>query len=127
MFGLEEKDSALDTKSDVEKLFHHLVGRDVRIKDPIRLGRGSRNGDSSVLPHPRLLLLKLMCPWDCRIVLASKHKLRGYAGGHIFIHPDRSPEERQKEKEKWQKRQLQRQQCDHSREEGARPVPPTTT
>ena len=39
VFGLEEKNSMLETKSDVEDLFHHFVGRDVRVKDAIRLGR----------------------------------------------------------------------------------------
>ena len=33
VFGLEEKNSTLETKSDVEDLFHHLVGRDVHVKD----------------------------------------------------------------------------------------------
>lgn len=94
VFGLEEKDSTLETKSDVDKLFHHLVGRDVQVKDAIRLGRrGARKENSLVSARPQPLLLKLMCPWDCRIVLASKHKLRGYAGGHVYIHPDRSLEE----------------------------------
>ena len=34
MFCLEEKKSILETKSDVEEFFHHLVGGDVSIKDP---------------------------------------------------------------------------------------------
>lgn len=41
MFCLEEKKSILETKSDVEEFFHHLVGGDVSIKDTIPLGRGS--------------------------------------------------------------------------------------
>lgn len=38
MFCLEEKKSILETKSDVEEFFHHLVGGDVSIKDTIPLG-----------------------------------------------------------------------------------------
>ena len=61
VFGLEEKNSMLETKSDVEDLFHHFVGRDVRVKDAIRLGRrGPRDRENPVCPQ--LLLLKLMCP-----------------------------------------------------------------
>ena len=89
----------LETKSDVEDLFHHLVGRDVRVKDAIHLGRRSPR-DRENLVHPQPLLLKLMCPWDCRIVLASKHKLRGYGDGKIFVHPDRTLEERRKDKKR---------------------------
>ena len=98
VFGLEEKNSTLETKSDVKDLFHHLVDRDVRVEDAIRLGRrGPRDRENPVRPRP--LLLKLMCLWDCCIVLASKHRLRGYGDGKIFVHPDRTLEERCKDKE----------------------------
>jgi len=70
VFGLEEKNSTLETKSVVEDLFHHLVGCDVHVKDAVCLGRrGPRDRKNPV--RPRSLLLKLMCPWDCRINCAS--------------------------------------------------------
>jgi len=92
VFGLEEKNSTSETKSDVKDFFHHLVDHDLCVKDAIRLGRrGPHDKENPVRSRP--LLLKLMCPWGCRIVLASKHKLRRYGDGKIFIYPDRTVKE----------------------------------
>ena len=127
VFGLEEKNSTLETKSDVEDLFHHLVDHDVCVKDAIHLGRrGPHDKENPV--HPRPLLSKLMCPWGCHIVLAPKHKLRGYGDGKILIHPDRTLEEWRKDKEHRQGCWLERQEENSSEHQGvARSVSPTCT
>ena len=68
VFSLEEKNSSMNSRSDVEIFFHHLVGRDVHVKDAIRFRRrGPHDRENPVYPRP--LQFKLMCPWDCHIVL----------------------------------------------------------
>ncbi len=62
----------------------------------------SSSGPSSptASSRPRPILIKLGCPWDRRIILASKRKLSGIQGMEgYFLQPDLSVEERKKRRD----------------------------
>ena len=116
LFGVpEEKDVSV-----VSEVLEAVVGSSVRIKDTFRLGKKSKavpkstavssdhsspegasmSGESSTQAagsRPRPILIKLSCPWDRRIILASKRKLSEIKGMEgYFLQPDLSVEERKK-------------------------------
>ena len=50
---------------------------------------------------PRPIVLKLVYPWDRRLVLANRFKLKEYSTKGIFVREDLSPEVRQQRRDKY--------------------------
>ena len=90
LFGLPEA-SQLDTKSAIDKMSIHLIGRAARLNDAFRLGRKPAINSQS---RPRPLLIKFESCWDKRLILASCRKLKGYSDYKLFIRDDLLPEAR---------------------------------
>ena len=63
LFGVPEL-SLSDTKSVIDEVTTHMIGRSVRIRDAFRIGRKKPNSDESSRPRP--LLIKLDSCWDRR-------------------------------------------------------------
>ena len=101
IFGVEESGSIQDMDR-VRRILSFLVPDAPPVKDLFRLGRRKNsNADSSTseqISRPRPLILKLMSPWDRRLVLSNKYRLKEYEVKGIFIREDLSPEERAKRK-----------------------------
>ena len=85
--ALEEKDISV-----VSDVLQAVAGSKIAIKDTFRLGKkpsphqsshtsnsmsdeSTHRPPSPLPPCPRLILIKLSCPWDRRIILANKRKL----------------------------------------------------
>lgn len=119
MFGVpEDKDISI-----VSEVLEAVAGNSIAIKDTFRLGKKAKasaqaspalSSDSSsggasqpsyrsgqeAKSHPRPILIKLNCPWDRRIILASKKKLLEIEGMEkYFLQPDLTLEERRKRRE----------------------------
>ena len=73
LFGVPEL-SLSDTKSVIDEVTTHMIGRSVRIRDAFRIGRKKPNSDESSRPRP--LLIKLDSCWDRRILLSSRRSLK---------------------------------------------------
>lgn len=102
IFGVDESGSVQDTMDRVRRILSFLIPDAPPVKDLFRLGRRKNsNPDSSTskqISRPRPLILKLMSPWDRRLVLSNKYRLKEYEVKGIFIREDLSPEERAKRK-----------------------------
>ena len=100
LFGLPEQGSLIETKSAVDEVLEFLAGRQVPIKDLIRLGKlKAPTGGPQTPQRPRPVLIKFSTAWDRRLVLASKRKLKEFRTERLFIREDLSPQvrlERQK-------------------------------
>ena len=79
IFGLPEKKSIVETKSEVDQVLEFLVG----IRDLFRLGKFTHS------TRPRPLLIKLATIWDQKLILAQKRKLREY---HSALREDVPPD-----------------------------------
>ena len=92
LFGLPES-SLLQTKSAIDSMSTHLIGKSVKVLDAFRLGRKSPEASVSTA-RPRPLLIKLDSSWDRRLLLASCRKLKGYTTQKLFLREDLPPEAR---------------------------------
>ena len=98
LFGLPEA-SLLATKSDLDDVSNHLIGRSVEVLDVFRLGRKpnlpNAAADPSTSPNtrPRPLLIKCANAWDRRLLLASRRKLKNFTKYKLFLREDLSPDE----------------------------------
>ena len=72
LFGVPEL-SLTDTKSVVDEVTIHLIGKSVGIRDAFRIGRKKPNSGKSSRSRP--LLIKLDNCWDRRILLNSRCSL----------------------------------------------------
>ena len=105
LFGVgEEEDLTV-----VPKVLEAVSGNMVPIKDMFRLGRKTKQVQSTSTPQPsgssaavrpRPILIKLNCPWDRRIILAGKKKLSSVEGMEkYFLQPDLSVDERKRRRD----------------------------
>ena len=91
--------SLLATKSDLDEVFKHLIGRSVEVLDAFRLGRKPSLSSAAVDPstppntRPRPLLIKCANAWDRRLLLASRRKLKDFTKYKLFLHEDLPPDE----------------------------------
>ena len=86
IFGLPEKKSIVETKSEVDQVLEFLVGRSISIRDLFRLGKFTHS------TRPRPLLIKLATIWDRKLILAQKRKLREYHSARLFLREDVPPD-----------------------------------
>ena len=94
LFGLPES-SLLKTKTAIDDMTAHLIGRSVKVADAFRLGkRPDVTSLSDVRPRP--ILIKLENCWDKRLLLSSCRKLKDYPVNKLFIREDLPPEARQR-------------------------------
>ena len=94
VFGIEEQ-SMTATMESVKEMLQFVVGRPTPVKDLFRIGRYKKPGDGlSLLSHPRPIILKLVSPWDRRLVLANRFSLKNYDVSGVYIREDLSPDER---------------------------------
>ena len=91
LFGVPEL-SLSDTKSVIDEVTTHMIGRSVRIRDAFRIGRKKPNSDESSRPRP--LLIKLDSCWDRRILLSSRRSLKFFEKYKLFIREDLPPQAR---------------------------------
>ena len=84
------------TKSDLDDVSNHLIGRPVEVLDAFRLGRKpnlpNAAADSSTRPRP--LLIKCASAWDRQLLLASRRKLKDFTKYKLFLCEDLPPDER---------------------------------
>ena len=73
LFGLSES-SLLDTKSAIDNMTNHLIGKTVVVVDTVRL-RQKVDVNTNSNSRPRPILIKLNSCWDKRLLLASYRKL----------------------------------------------------
>ena len=102
LFGLPES-SLLTTKSAIDEVSHHLIGKSIKVKDAFRLGRKpvvaevNSSGDESDTERPtpcsRPLLIKCENVWDRRFLLASRRNLKSFKY-KLFIREDLPPVDR---------------------------------
>ena len=99
LFGLPES-PLLETKSNIDNMSTHLIGRSVKVADAFRLGRRPDPAlKSSARPRP--VLIKLVNCWDKRLLLASCRKLKSYSVPYkLFIREDLPVEARQNRRSK---------------------------
>jgi len=89
LYGVMENKDQTVWRSEIDKIFSVLSGRDIQIADAIRLG-GRFSPDKT-----RPVLVKLQTIWDRRLILASARKLANVDEfKHVFIKPDQSLSER---------------------------------
>ena len=95
LFGLPEA-SLLATKSDLDDVSNHLIGRPVEVLDAFRLGRKPNLPNAAADPstRPRPLLIKCASAWDRRLLLASRRKLKDFTKYKLFLREDLPPDER---------------------------------
>ena len=74
LFGLPES-SLLETKSAIDDMFVHLIGKTVRMLDAFRLGR-RKDTFNNLTARPRPILIKLDSCWDKRLILSACRKLK---------------------------------------------------
>ena len=91
LFGVPEL-SLSDTKSVIDEVTTHMIGRSVRIRDAFCIGRKKPNSDESSRPRP--LLIKLDSCWDRRILLSSRRSLKFFEKYKLFIREDLPPQAR---------------------------------
>ena len=98
LFGIPELPLS-ETKSFVDEVACHLIGRTVSIKDAYRIGRRKQSHDGIQSPdessRPRPLLIKLMNCWDRRLLLASRFSLKNFEKAKLFLREDLPPHARQ--------------------------------
>ena len=78
-FGLPES-SLMETKTAIEGLSMHLIGKSVNIVNAFCLRRKSDLASA----RPRPLLIRLDNHWDRRLLLAACRKLKGYSDSKLF-------------------------------------------
>ncbi len=71
-------------REKIDDVLKHVMGRPVDIVDLYRVGGRYRNERT----RPRPVIVKLRSVWDHRLILASRHELKNYQPGNIFINPD---------------------------------------
>ena len=81
--------SLSDTKSVIDEVTTHMIGRSVRIRDAFCIGCKKPNSDESSRPRP--LLIKLDNCWDRRILLSSRRSLK-FEKYKLFIREDLPPQ-----------------------------------
>lgn len=94
LFGVPEM-PLNDTKSFLDEVTHHMVGKSVSFRDAFRIGRKKTNDDPSKPPRPRPLLIKLVNCWDRRLLLNSRRSLKSFEKSRLFIREDLPPHARQ--------------------------------
>ena len=94
LFGVPEL-SLPATKSVIDEVALHLIGRPVSIKDAFRIGRRKPNLDESSRPRPRPLLIKLNNYWDRRLLLAAHFTLKSFEKYKLYLREDLPPQARQ--------------------------------
>ena len=100
VFGIRESRSLPETMDSVKSMLEFLTGRSTPVKDMFRIGRIKKpGGDEPTTSRPRPILLKLVSPWDRRLVLANRSNLKHYSVKGIFVREDLSPEARQQRRE----------------------------
>ena len=92
LFGVPEL-SLPATKSVIDEVALHLIGRPVSIKDAFRIGRRKQNLDESSRPRP--LLIKLNNFWDRRLLLAARFTLKSFEKYKLYLREDLPPQARQ--------------------------------
>ena len=104
VFGLDESQSMSDTMTSVQTMLQFVTGRSTPVKDLFRIGKlrkSGADGDQAAPIRPRPIVLKLVSPWDRRLVLANRFKLKEYSTKGIFVREDLSPEVRQQQRDKY--------------------------
>ena len=67
----------MGTRERVDEVLEYLTGSKLAIKDLFRLGRyKKRSGVAENAIPPRPVLIKFATPWDRRMVLMQKRKLK---------------------------------------------------
>jgi hypothetical protein len=89
--GVDENRDPQHWRGKIDEVLKHVVGRPVDIVDIFRVGR-YRND----LTRPRPVIVKLRSVWDHRLILSSRHKLKNFQPGNIFINPDEALDVRRK-------------------------------
>ena len=88
LFGLPES-SLLTTKSSIDKVSHHLIGKSMKVKDAFRLGRkpvvaevnyssDDQSDTERPTPRPHPLFVKCENVWDRRLLVVSRCSLKSF-------------------------------------------------
>ena len=85
LFGLPDEGSIV-----VNEMFEFLVGKQMHIKDMVRLDRFKTSQSSSSPPHP--ILIKLCTAWDFKLILSCRGKLRDFHIKRLFLREDVAPD-----------------------------------
>ncbi len=101
VFGLAESPSMSDYMDSVQKMLQFVTGRTTPVKDLFRIGKYRKPDSDDDQHRPRPTILKLLSPWDRRIVLANQFKLKDYEIKGIFVREDLSPEVRKQRRENY--------------------------
>ena len=94
----------LATKSDLDDVSNHLIGRSVEVLDAFRLGRKPYLPNAASDPttpsntRPRPPLMKSANAWDRHLLLASRRKLKNFTKYKLFLREDLSPDERHRKR-----------------------------
>ena len=94
LFGVPEM-PLNDTKSFIDEVTLHMIGKSVCFRDAFRIGRKKTNDDSGKSSRPRPLLIKLVNCWDRRLLLNSRRSLKFFEKSRLFIREDLPPHARQ--------------------------------
>ena len=86
-FGLPENQTIVEAKGVVNDF---LIGKQVQIKDILRLGRFRSPASPSSRPRP--LLIKLCTVWDRKLLLLRKSNLREFRIKRLFLREDVAPD-----------------------------------
>ena len=93
LFGLPENQTIVEAKGVVDEMFAFLSGKQVQIKDILRLGRfRSPASPSSSSSRPRPLLIKLCTVWDRKLLLLRKSNLHEFHIKRLFLREDVAPD-----------------------------------
>ena len=92
LFGVPEL-SLPATKSVIDEVTLHLIGRPLSIKDAFRIGRWKPNLNESSRPRP--LLIKLNNYWDRRLLLAARFTLKSFEKYKLYLREDLPTQARQ--------------------------------
>ena len=90
LFGLPENQTIVEAKGVVDEMFDFLIGKQVQIKDILRLGRFRSPASPSSRPRP--LLIKLCTVWDRKLLLLRKSNLREFRIKRLFLREDVAPD-----------------------------------
>ena len=96
LFGVPELPLS-DTKSFIDKVTMHMIGRSVSFRDAFRIGRKKSNDELSESLRPRPLLIKLANCWDRRLLLNSRRTLKSFEECRLFIREDLPPHARKRQ------------------------------
>ena len=90
LFGLPENQTIVEAKGVVDEMFDFLIGKQVQIKDILRLGQFRSPASPSSRPRP--LLIKLCTVWDRKLLLLCKSNLREFRIKRLFLREDVAPD-----------------------------------